>query len=71
VLIVPNPAVTAGNDGLEARLGQAVTQQLLRLGVQDPQVRVERRQELLRSAGGKLKLVIADPTTRPAHANAR
>jgi phenylacetate-CoA ligase len=71
VLIVPNPAVTAGNDGLEARLGQAVTQQLLRLGVQDPQVRVERRQELPRSAGGKLKLVIADPTTRPAHANAR
>jgi phenylacetate-coenzyme A ligase PaaK-like adenylate-forming protein len=69
--IVPNPAVTDGNDRLEARLGQAVTQQLLRLGVHDPQVTVERRQQLSRSPGGKLKLVIADPTTRPAHANAR
>jgi phenylacetate-CoA ligase len=69
--IVPNPAVTDGNDRLEVRLGQAVTQQLLRLGVHDPQVTVERRQQLSRSPGGKLKLVIADPTTRPAHANAR
>jgi phenylacetate-CoA ligase len=69
--IVPNPAVTDGNDRLEARLGQAVTQQLLRLGVHDPQITVERRQQLSRSPGGKLKLVIADPTTRPAHANAR
>ena len=69
--IVPNPAVTDGNDRLDARLGQAVTQQLLRLGVHDPQVTVERRQQLSRSPGGKLKLVIADPTTRPAHANAR
>jgi hypothetical protein len=32
---------------------------------------VERRQQLPRSPGGKLKLVIADPITRPAHTNAR
>lgn len=50
--IVPNPAVTDGNDPLEARLGQAVTQQLLGLGVDDPQVTVERRQQLSRSADG-------------------
>ena len=30
-----------------------------------------RSDDVSRSPGGKLKLVIADPTTRPAHANAR
>ena len=55
----------------DAGLGQAVTQQLLGLGVQDPQVTVERRHQLPRSAGGKLKLVIADPTARPVHTHAR
>jgi hypothetical protein len=30
-----------------------------------PQVTVERRSELARTAGGKLKLVIADPAFRP------
>jgi phenylacetate-coenzyme A ligase PaaK-like adenylate-forming protein len=65
VLIVPgdplSPATTAGDDTLESRLGQAIAQQLLTLGVQDPQVTIERRRQLPRSAGGKLKLVIADP----------
>ena len=58
------------DDRLEARLGQAITQQLLGLGVHDPQVTVERRQQLSRSAGGKLKLVIADPAAQPVHSNA-
>jgi phenylacetate-coenzyme A ligase PaaK-like adenylate-forming protein len=71
VFIVPKQAAAAGTDALEAHLGQAITQQLLGLGVQDPQVRVERRPELPRSAGGKLKLVIADPTAQPVHTNAR
>jgi phenylacetate-coenzyme A ligase PaaK-like adenylate-forming protein len=70
VLVVPKQAVAAG-DTLETRLGQAVAQQLSRLGVRDPQVEVERRQELPRSAGGKLKLVIADPAARPVPSNAR
>jgi phenylacetate-coenzyme A ligase PaaK-like adenylate-forming protein len=65
VLIVPSHAATAGDTRLETRLGQAVTQQLLGLGVHDPQVTVERRLELPRSAGGKLKLVIADRASPP------
>jgi putative adenylate-forming enzyme len=71
VRIVPSNAASAGDDTLETRLGQAVTQQLLKLGVLDPQVTVERHPELARSAGGKLKLVIADPNRRPVHTNAR
>jgi putative adenylate-forming enzyme len=71
IRIVPSPAVAEGDDKLETRLAQAVAQQLLRLGVHDPQITVERRLELPRSAGGKLKLVIADPATRPADAVAR
>jgi phenylacetate-CoA ligase len=71
VLIVPSHAAAAGNDGLETRLGQAVTRQLLGLGVQDPQVTVERRPKLSHSVGGKLKLVIADSASRPVHTNAR
>jgi phenylacetate-CoA ligase len=71
VLIVPRPAATASDDPPETRLAQAVTRQLLRLGVHDPQITVERRLELPRSAGGKSKLVIADPAARPAHAVAR
>jgi len=67
VLIVPSQAPAAVDERLETRLGQAVAQQLLGLGVHDPQVTVERRQQLPRSAGGKLKLVIADPATRPVH----
>jgi phenylacetate-CoA ligase len=71
ILIVASHAAAAGNDPLETRLGHAVAQQLLKLGVQDPQVTVERRPKLARSAGGKLKLVIADPNCRPVHTNAR
>jgi phenylacetate-CoA ligase len=71
IRIVASHAATASDTTLEPRLGQAVTQQLLKLGVQEPQVTVERRPELARSAGGKLKLVIADPNCRPVHTNAR
>jgi phenylacetate-coenzyme A ligase PaaK-like adenylate-forming protein len=71
ILIVASHAATASDDPLETRLGQAVTQQLLGLGVHGPQVTVERRPKLPRSAGGKLKLVIADPNCRPVHTNAR
>jgi phenylacetate-CoA ligase len=71
ILIVPGHAATADDNRLETRLGQAVVHQLLGLGVHDPQVTVERRQELPRSPGGKLKLVVADPLARPAHADAR
>jgi phenylacetate-CoA ligase len=71
ILIVPTPTGAEGDDRLETRLAQAVVQQLLRLGVHDPQITVERRPKLPRSAGGKLKLVIADPAARPAHADAR
>jgi len=69
IRIVPSQAGTA-DDALETRLGQAIAHQLLGLGVHDPQVTVERRQELPRSAGGKLKLVIADPAIQPVHSNA-
>jgi phenylacetate-coenzyme A ligase PaaK-like adenylate-forming protein len=71
ILIVPSQAVAEGDDRPETRLAQAVTQQLLRLGVHDPHITVERRLELPRSAGGKLKLVIADPAARAAHAVVR
>ena len=69
VLVVPrhpsSPAAAGSDDGLETRLSHAIAQQLLGLGVQDPQVTVERRSELARTAGGKLKLVIADTARRP------
>jgi len=70
VLVVPSQAA-AGDHELEARLGRAVTKQLRGLGVQDPRVSVERRPTLPRSAGGKLKLVIADPASQRVHSNAR
>jgi phenylacetate-coenzyme A ligase PaaK-like adenylate-forming protein len=69
VLVVPrhpsSPPVASGDDRLETRLSHAIVQQLLELGVLDPQVTVERRSELARTAGGKLKLVIADPAQWP------
>jgi phenylacetate-coenzyme A ligase PaaK-like adenylate-forming protein len=71
ILIVPSHAATASDNRLETRLGQAIAHQLLGLGVQDPQISVERRHQLPRSAGGKLKLVIADPASRPVHTSAR
>jgi phenylacetate-CoA ligase len=67
----PSPAAAGSNDGLETHLAQAVTQQLLELGVHDPQVTVERRQQLPRTGGGKLKLVIADPASRPVRTTTR
>jgi phenylacetate-coenzyme A ligase PaaK-like adenylate-forming protein len=70
IRIVASHAATAGDDRLETRLAQAVAQQLLLLGVDHPQITVERRLELPRSAGGKLKLVTADPTAQPVHSNA-
>lgn len=70
ILIVPRSSTsptTAADDDLETRLSQAVARQLAQLGARDPQVTVERRHELARSAGGKLKLVIAGPATNPVH----
>jgi hypothetical protein len=71
ILIVPSQAPAASDDPLETRLGQAIAQQLHRLGVHDPQLTVERRPQLPRSAGGKLKLVIAVPASQPVHTNTR
>ena len=71
VLIVPSHAAAAGDTQLDTRLAQTVARQLVGLGVHDPQVTVERRPKLPRSAGGKLKLVIADPASPPVHSNAR
>ena len=71
VLIVPtrspNAATASGATGLEHRIQQAVVHTLAGLGIHDPQVTVECRHELSRSAAGKLKLIIADPTAQPAH----
>jgi putative adenylate-forming enzyme len=69
ILIVPSHPAPADDNRLETRLGQALARQLLGLGAHDPQVTVERRPQLPRSPGGKLKLVIADPIARPAHAD--
>jgi hypothetical protein len=38
-----------------------VSRRLAELGVEEPQVTVERREELARSAGGKLQMVVANP----------
>ena len=59
----------SADDDLETRLGRAVARQLAQLGARDPQVTVERRHELARSAGGKLELVIAGPATNPVPTN--
>lgn len=61
ILVVARPSA---NDGLEARLRDAVSRRLSELGVQDPRVVVERRDGLRRSAGGKLQMVVADRTAR-------
>jgi phenylacetate-CoA ligase len=57
ILVVPRPSASRQ---LEARLRAAVAGRLTELGVDDPQVVVERREALARSAGGKLPLVVAD-----------
>ena len=57
ILVVPRPS--AGGE-LEARLQRAVAARLSELGVDDPQIVVERRDALARSPGGKLPLVVAE-----------
>jgi putative adenylate-forming enzyme len=52
---------------LEGRLREVVAWKLAELGVREPRVSVERRENLARSAGGKLQLVVADPAARAAH----
>ncbi len=64
ILVVPREGATSE---LEARLRDAVSRRLAELGVEEPKVAVERREELARSAGGKLQLVVADPAARRAY----
>jgi phenylacetate-coenzyme A ligase PaaK-like adenylate-forming protein len=59
------------SDELESRLRDAVSRRLAELGVDEPRVVVERREELPRSAGGKLQLVVADPAVSQAHSGPR
>jgi len=61
ILVVPRRS--AGSE-LEARLRDAVSRRLAELGVDNPRIIVERREELPRSAGGKLQMVVADPAAR-------
>jgi phenylacetate-CoA ligase len=55
ILVVPGAG--AGSE-LEERVAAAVREQLAGLGVRGADVTVERRDELARSAGGKLQLVV-------------
>lgn len=64
ILVVPRRRASGG---LEARLRDAVSRRLAELGVAGPRVAVERREELPRSAGGKLQMVVADPAARHAY----
>ena len=57
VRVVPRPGA---GQALEDRLGTALRARLAALGVQDPDVRVERVAGLPRTPGGKLQLVVAD-----------
>jgi phenylacetate-CoA ligase len=66
ILVVPRR--NAGG-GLEARLRGAVSRRLVELGVEEPRVAVERREELARSVGGKLQMVVADPAAREKSLN--
>ena len=68
ILVVPRHAA---GDELEARLRDAVSRRLAELGVDEPRVDVERREELARSAGGKLHLVVADPSALKPHLGPR
>ena len=63
ILVVARPPA---DDGLDRRLRDAVSRKLAGLGVHEPRVSVERRENLARSAGGKLQLVVADPAARTA-----
>jgi phenylacetate-CoA ligase len=55
--VVPHPAASGE---LEGRLQAALSRRLAELGVDDPQVVVERCPALARAPGGKLQLVVAD-----------
>jgi phenylacetate-CoA ligase len=58
ILVVPR---REAGGGLETRLRHAVSRRLAELGVEEPQVTVERREELARSSDGKLQMVVANP----------
>jgi phenylacetate-CoA ligase len=64
ILVVARPSASSE---LEGRLRKAVSRKLAELSVREPRVSVERRENLARSAGGKLQLVVADPAARAAH----
>ena len=64
ILVVARPSASGE---LEGRLLEVVSRKLAELGVREPRVSVERRENLARSAGGKLQLVVADPAARAAH----
>ena len=64
ILVVARPSASGE---LEGRLCEVVSRKLAELGVREPRVSVERRENLARSAGGKLQLVVADPAARAAH----
>jgi phenylacetate-CoA ligase len=68
ILVVPR---FGGGGELETRLRGAVSPRLVELGVEEPRVVVERREELPRSAGGKLQLVVADPAARHPYVGPR
>jgi len=68
ILVVPR---SGASNALERRVRGAVSQRLSELGVADPRVEVERREELARSAGGKLQVVVADPAARETHLGSR
>lgn len=60
ILVVPREGA---GEGLEGRLREVVSRRLAEIGVEAPRVAVERREELTRSPGGKLQLVVADPAS--------
>jgi phenylacetate-CoA ligase len=66
LLILVVARSSAGSE-LEERLREAVSRKLAELGIREPRVSVERRENLARSPGGKLRLVVADPAARAAH----
>jgi phenylacetate-CoA ligase len=53
-------ALRNGSEGAEERLGERVRTRLAKLGVDRPEVSVERVDALERSAGGKLQVVVAE-----------
>jgi phenylacetate-coenzyme A ligase PaaK-like adenylate-forming protein len=52
-------ALRNGSEGAEERLGECLRGRLTDLGVERPEVSVERVDALERSAGGKLQMVVA------------